>query len=94
MNWRDSVDEQRDSKGLRTRRWRFELVGCGGGGGGGGGVVACGSSQVLEALAPPCHEETTRVMRVHCVSTQDGLGRLGTAQQWEDVAWMTWPQIR
>lgn len=29
--------------------------------------------EVLEALAPPCHEETTRVMRVHCVSTQDEL---------------------
>jgi len=29
--------------------------------------------EVLEALANPCHEEVTRVMRVQCVATQDEL---------------------
>ena len=30
--------------------------------------------QVLEALANPCHEEVTRVMRVQCVATQEFAG--------------------
>ena len=30
--------------------------------------------QVLEALANPCHEEVTRVMRVQCVATQESQG--------------------